>query len=160
VCLPYLVLPLLCDDDGLAANAHLARAVPWIRYQEKLDASRRGTSATYALLIAPTSKAADFALLARDPMAYFAAYRARFAVLATAGGELPEPVESARSALRLRAPPLLRITPERIDSAKDALVGIRHPDPTPDRPLFERPYGLDLLDAARMGWTLEIYRDD
>jgi hypothetical protein len=160
VCLPYLALPLLCDDDALAANARLAHAMPWIRYQVKLDASRRDPSASYGILVAPTSPAAGFALLERDPTAYFEAQRARFVVLGIASEELPTPVERARTALRLRAPPLLRITPERIDSAKDALVGIRHPDPTPDRPLFERPYGLDLLDAARMGWTLEIYRVD
>jgi hypothetical protein len=129
--------------------------MPWIRYQEKLDASRR-TADAYAILIAPTSPAGDFALLERDPMAYFAAYRARYVVLGLASDELPAPVARARSALRVRAPPLLRITPQRFDTATDSAVGIRHADPTPDRPVFEPPYALDLCHATRMGWTLAL----
>jgi hypothetical protein len=37
---------------------------------------------------------------------------------------------------------------------------MRHPDPTPDTPLFETPYVFWLFDCARMGRTIEIYELD
>jgi hypothetical protein len=159
VCLPYVALPLLEDDAGLSANARLTRAMPWIRYQETHDANRRQQQG-YEILIAPTSAAAGFSLLERDPMAYFAAYRARYVVLGMASDELPTHVERARSALSSRAPPVLRVTPLRVDEGTVTSVSIRHPDPSPDRPIFERPYVFGLCDAARMGRTFEVYRID
>jgi hypothetical protein len=159
VIVPHIDLPLFASEQALAKNMQKPRLSDWFRYQSGLRPEQR-IGPRFEVYPVPGAGANGQKLLVEDPMAYFAAHAARYVVLALSSGPEAYAIEHARAELQRHARLVYRSSPERIDSGDSVTVTLRHPDPAPDSPIFERPYAFWLFDIERMGRSMEIYRLD
>ena len=151
VVVPYVDLPLLHGDLALAENSKRPWSSNWIRYQMELtDAEKVGPR--YEVFVVPKPRLEAIRALTDDPMGYFREFHARYVVIET-GSEEFTMLDHAREALRRDADLVFRITPERVDAGRNTGFFQRHL-----QNVLEMPFFRFVLEAARMGPTLEIYR--
>jgi len=151
VVVPYVDLPLLHADAALAENSKRPWSSNWIRYKMQLtDAEKSGPR--YEVYVVPKPRLEAMQALTDDPLGYFREYHARYVVIVTGSEELAM-LAHAREALRREAELVYRATPERVDAGRSTGFFQRHLEN-----VLEMPFFLFVLEAARMGPTLEIYR--
>ena len=151
VVVPYVDLPLFHADAALAENSKRPWSSNWIRYQMELTDVEK-TGPRYEVYVVPKARLEAIRALTDDPMGYFREFHARYVVIETGSEELTM-LDHARAALRSDAELVYRITPERIDAGGNTGFFQRHL-----QNVLEMPFFLFVLEAARMGPTLEIYR--
>jgi hypothetical protein len=151
VVIPYVDLPLLHGDAALAENSKRPWSSNWIRYQMQLRNDEK-EGARYEVFVVPKARNEAIQALSDDPIAYFREFRARYVVIAV-GSEEFTMLDRARDALRREGELLFRSTPERLDQGGSTGFFQRHL-----RNVLEMPFFLFVLEAARMGPTVEIYR--
>lgn len=151
VVVPYVDLPLLHADAALAENSKRPWASNWIRYQMLLRPEEKA-GARYEVFVVPKPRLEALRALADDPIGYFREFNTRYAVIEVDAG-LETNLDHAREALQKEAELVYRITPERVDEGRSTAFFQRYLGNVLTRPFF-----LFVLEAARMGPTLEIYR--
>jgi hypothetical protein len=151
IVIPYVDLPLLHADAALAENSKRPWASNWIRYQMQLTPAEK-EGPRYEVYVVPKPRLEAMKALAEDPMGYFREFHARYVVVEVDSSEGTD-LDRARETLRKEGERVYRITPERIDTGRSTAFFQRHLENVLDRPFF-----LFVLEAARMGPTLEIYR--
>jgi hypothetical protein len=151
VVVPYVDLPLLHADEALAENSKRPWSSNWIRYQMQLtDAEKSGPR--YEVYVVPKPRLEAMQALTDDPLGYFREFHARYVVIVTGSEEIAM-LAHAREALRREAELVYRVTPERVDAGRSTGFFQRHLEN-----VLAMPFFLFVLEAARMGPTLEIYR--
>jgi hypothetical protein len=149
--LPVIDLPILHAPGVLRRNADIG-ATYWIDYQADQAPETIGGD-RYEILLPDEVIPTQAAILA-DARAWLSEKRPDY-VLISSGPSNPDgpAMQRVRYAVKSQGERVARFSTEREDRGEDTMLAWRYVDAPWDRPLFLR-----LLEAARMGFTLEIYR--
>jgi hypothetical protein len=148
---PVVDLPLLHARGALGRNAAVG-ATYWIDYQAALSAESFGGD-RYQILLPGEVKTTEAAILA-DARGWLHANRPDYVLFPSGPADPDGPaLHRVRHVVQSEGERVARFSPERDDRGEDTMLDWRYLDAPWNRPLVRR-----LFEAARMGFTLEIYR--